>query len=331
MKICLIGCGSIAQAAHGPALRRLQAEGTVSLSACCDMDGKRAETFSKTFGFARFYTDYEQMLRTEQPDAAFSLLPVRLNAACAVRVLQLGYPVILEKPPGVDETEAMAIAEAAERGGLYHAVLFNRRSMPLTRKCLELLAGEEIEAVSLEMCREGRGGQEDFTTTAIHGIDCVRFLVGEDYDCLDFAYQEDPGRCVNYYAYGKFTGGARVDMRFLPCAGAVTERIAVYTRGKQFYLNLPVWSGTTYVPGFDCPGSLVVAAGEREMLRVTGEELSGSRDGYVLNGFYDEDRLVLEAIAAGQAAQFPVRQSLQPVDIAAAMRWRRPQYRKENP
>ena len=87
MKICLIGCGSIAQAAHGPALRRLQAEGTVSLSACCDMDGKRAETFSKTFGFARFYTDYEQMLWTEQPDAAFSLLPVRLNAACAVRVL----------------------------------------------------------------------------------------------------------------------------------------------------------------------------------------------------------------------------------------------------
>lgn len=329
MNVCLIGCGSIAWSAHGPALRRLQAEGAVTLSACCDRDGGRAEEFRRAFAFSRSYTDFEEMLRAEQPNAVFSLLPVRWNAACAVRVLQLGCPVILEKPPGVDEREALAIADTAERMGLYHAVLFNRRSMPLVRKCVELLQGESVEAISLEMCREGRGGEEDFTTTAIHGIDCLRFLAGEDYASLEFAYQADEGRCVNYYASGSFTGGARVDMRFLPCAGAVTERIAIYTKGGQFYLDLPVWSGTTYVPGLDSPGRLVAAAGEREVLRLSGEELSASREGYVLNGFYEEDRLALAAVAAGQETQFPVRGSLQSVDVAEALRMRRKRYRKE--
>lgn len=329
MKVCLIGCGSIAQAAHGPALRRLQSEGKITLAACCDMDAPRAEEFRAAFGFARSYTDYERMLREERPDASFALLPVRRNAACAVRVLELGCPVILEKPPGVDETEASAIADAASRAGLYHAVLFNRRSMPLVLRLKELLAGEIIEAVSLEMCREGRAN-EDFTTTAIHGIDCVRFLAGSDYKKLALDYQEDAARGnVNYFAYGAFENGARVDMRFLPCAGAVTERIAVYTRGKQFYLDLPVWSGTTYVPGFDCPGLLVGAAGEREFLRVDGAALSGTEEGYVLNGFYDEDRLALAAVSAGEPTRFPVRESLQPVAIAATMRDRKTSYQKE--
>lgn len=329
LRVCLIGCGSIAQAAHGPALRRLQEEGAVALAACCDVDAARAEDFKTEFRFARAYSDFEQMLRAERPDAAFALLPVRYNAACAVRVLELGCPVLLEKPPGVNAGEAAAIAGAAASAGLYHAVLFNRRSMPLALRLRELLADEEIEAVSLEMCREGRAN-EDFTTTAIHGIDCLRFLAGEDFASLSFAYQDDPKRgCVNYFAYGAFESGARVDMRFLPCAGAVTERVAVYTKGKQFYLHLPVWSGTTYVPGLDCPGLLTGAAGEREFLRVDGAALCGCADGYVLNGFYDEDRLALAALSEGRPTSAPVAGCLQSVEIAATMRNREPDYQKE--
>ena len=190
IRVCLIGCGSIARAAHGPALRRLQAEGAAELLACCSRNPKHAEEFGRTFGFHRFYGDYAEMLRAEKPDAVFCLLPVAQNAACAADVLRRGCAVIMEKPPGVDKREADAITAAAKESGRYHAVLFNRRSMPLVRKAKELLAGETLEAVSLEMCREGRTG-EDFTTTAIHGIDCLRFLTGRDYESLTFAYQED--------------------------------------------------------------------------------------------------------------------------------------------
>lgn len=325
IRICLIGCGSIAFAAHGPALSRLQAEDAVELAACCDTDIAKAESFRQKFGFIRTCRDYEQMLDTEKPNAVFTLLPVRYNAAYSIRTLEMGYPVIMEKPPGVNAVETHAIMAAAQERNLYHAVLFNRRSMPLVNLLKEKLTGEQIEAVSLEMCRKGRS-DEDFTTTAVHGIDCLRSLFGE-YHELSFDYQEDTVRGnVNYYACGNFENGVHVDMRFLPCAGAVTERIVVYAAGKQFYLNLPVWSGTTYVRGFDFPGSLVCAEKERESLRITGSELSNSEDGFVLNGFYEEDKRVLAAIETGDPAEFPVSVFLQSVDISHKMRDRKPNY-----
>lgn len=329
MKVCLIGCGSIAQAAHGPALQRLQKEGLITLSACCDLDGTRAQAFCNQFDFGRYYTDHIQMLEKERPDVVFSLLPVRFNAACAVSILEHGCAMIMEKPPGINKQEADSIIQAVNARNVYHAVLFNRRSMPLVLEAKRLLEGETIEAVSLEMCREGRRN-EDFTTTAIHGIDCIRFLMGRDFEALDFHYQEDAAtQNTNFYVSGWFEDNIHVDMRFLPCAGAVTERICIYTRGKQFYLNLPVWSGTTYVPGFDQPGSLTVAQKETVLLQLSGPELSGCQEGYVLNGFYDEDKIVLQEAAAGSHTRFPVADSLQGVDVAAAMRDRKRSYRKE--
>lgn len=329
MKVCLVGCGSIAQAAHGPALHRLQEEGLITLSACCDVDKERAKAFCNQFGFRRYYDDHLQMLESEQPDAVFSLLPVRFNAACAVSILEHGCAMIMEKPPGINKTQADSIIRAVQTQDAYHAVLFNRRSMPLVLEAKRLLEGETIEAISLEMCREGRRN-EDFTTTAIHGIDCIRFLMGRDFEVLDFHYQEDlQDQNTNFYVSGWFSDNIHVDMRFLPCAGAVTERICIYTKGKQFYLNLPVWSGTTYVPGFDHPGQLTAAQGEKVLLHVTGAELSSCTDGYVLNGFYDEDKLVIQQILDHAETCFPVAGSLQSVDVAAAMRERKRAYRKE--
>ena len=331
MKVCLVGCGSIAQSAHGPALQRLQKEGLITLSACCDVDKERARSFCNQFGFGRYYDDHLQMLELEQPDAVFSLLPVRYNAACAVSILEHGCAMIMEKPPGINNTEADSIIRAAQAKNAYHAVLFNRRSMPLVLEAKRLLEGETIEAISLEMCREGRRN-EDFTTTAIHGIDCIRFLMDRDFEVLDFHYQEDQqAQNTNFYISGWFSDNIHVDMRFLPCAGAVTERICIYTKGKQFYLNLPVWSGTTYVPGFDQPGTLTVAQNESILLQVTGPELSGCQDGYVLNGFYDEDRIVLQEAISGRETQFSVADSLQSVDVATAMRNRKKTYRKDLP
>ncbi len=325
IRICLIGCGSIAFAAHGPALSRLQSEGIAELIACCDMDTAKAESFRQKFGFTRAYSDYEMMLDTEKPNAVFTLLPVWYNAACAIRTLELGYPVIMEKPPGVSAREARAIAAAAQDHNLYHAVLFNRRSMPLVQLLKEKLAEERVVAVSLEMCREGRS-EKDFTTTAIHGIDCLRHLFG-DFRKLSLDYEVDTVRGnVDYFAHGSLESGAHVDMRFLPCAGAVTERISVYTTGKQFYLNLPVWSGTTYLRGFDFPGSLVCAEKECETMRIMGSELSNSEDGFVLNGFYEEDKRIIKAIEGGELTVFPVSAFLQSVEISYALRNRQPHY-----
>lgn len=326
MKICVIGCGSIAYAAHGPALRRLQQEGMCTLSGCCDL--KNAAAFCESFGFAHAYDDYEAMLNTEQPDAVFLFMPVRLSAACARRVMEMGYPVIMEKPPGVSAAEAQMLADIAEKTGVFNAVLFNRRSMPLVLKAKALLADAAMDSISLEMCRYARTG-EDFTTTAVHGLDCLRFLAGSGYSRIHMEYQVSAQRDnTNYYASGTFENGIHFDMRFLPDAGAVTERLAISARGAQYYLDLPVWSGTEYTEGFDCPGRLVGAKNQEVILDLDGQSCCGTREGFVLNGFYDEDRLVLEALAAGQPTPFPIETGKEAVAISEALRARKPYFER---
>ena len=258
MKVCLIGCGDIANAAHGPALAKLKKEGLVNLAGCCNRRVEKAETFKEKFGFESAWSDYREMLDAIHPNVVMVMLPVQTITQVAIDVMKRGYNIVMEKPPGVDVYETDLLSETAEKCGVFNAVMFNRRSMPLLGRLKEELINRQVDSVSLEMCRYNRKGGEDFTTTIIHSIDCVSYLVGQKYSELNFVYDEHP-ECgyTNYYVYGKLAGGTHVDMRFVPATGAVTERLAVYTPDAQFYLNLPVWSGTEYTEGFDCPGYLV--------------------------------------------------------------------------
>lgn len=330
IRICVIGCGDIAFAAHGPALSRLAGDGICKLAGCCARHIEKAELFRQRFGFEKAYSDYTRMLSEQKPDAVFVLMPVRLAADCAIDVMERGYPVIMEKPPGVSAEENDRIVEAAKRTGVFNAVTFNRRSMPLLLEAKKLLDGRQIDAVSLEMCRYKRTG-EDFTTTAIHGIDCLSFLVGSGYKTVHCDYQSSPQRGnTNYYASGYFANGVHFDMRFVPDAGAVTERIAVYAQGYQLYCDLPVWSGTEYTEGFDCPGRLVAAGAQEKLADINGEEYSGCRDGFVLNGFYDEDKNILIALKEGNASPFPICTGHQSVEISELLRKGVKEYRWED-
>ena len=70
------------------------------LVACCDIDEAKAIAFSNHFGFARHYTDYIQMLCAERPDAVTLNVPYTATCELACGIMTLGYPLILEKPPG---------------------------------------------------------------------------------------------------------------------------------------------------------------------------------------------------------------------------------------
>lgn len=323
MRVCLIGCGDIANAAHGPALARLKREGRVELAGCCNRSIAKAVGFKERFGFESAWADHREMLDALHPDAVMILLPVRTIAGVTAEVMRMGYPVIMEKPPGIDTDETDMLVDTAKELGAFNAVLFNRRSMPLLIRLREELGGRHIDSITLEMCRYGRAGGEDFTTTAIHGIDCVSYLAGQKYNRLDFSYDEHPKReYTNYHAHGRLENGTYVDMHFMPVAGGVTERLTVYTQDAQYYLHLPVWSGTEYTEGFDHPGRLVGAAGQKTVLDIDGREYSGCNDGFVLNGFYDEDRLLLEAIEEGRPSPHEIATGRQSVEIMLAMRKR---------
>jgi predicted dehydrogenase len=323
----MIGCGEHATSSHGPAQARYAAAhpGTV-LAACCDVEAARAEAHRRQFGFARAYTDVLAMLDAERPDAAALVVPEALTASLGVRVLERGVALLIEKPPGRTLEELDSLLAAAEKGGAPHQVAFNRRFVPLVREARRQLSAvgppSAIQHVHYEMTRIGRR-DPDFSTTAIHGLDAVRFLAGTDYAEARFRYHDLPAQgpgVANIFVDAVLTSGATAHLAFCPVAGVVVERATVHAGGHTFLLRIPMWGG------LDSPGRLQHLEAGSRVADVAGDEI-GDAEGFALAGFYGEYEAFLGDVAAGRTPSPGLRESRQSVQIAECLRRRDQEFR----
>ena len=328
-RICAIGGGWMATQGHGPAYRRYVRENPeVELAACCDINEETAREYQKKFGFSRYDTDIFAMLDREKPDAVCLTVPVHLTAPLAVRIMEAGYPLMMEKPPGLDSRETQSILSAAEKGDIPNQVAFNRRFTPLIRKLREELAAnyheEDIQCIQYFMYRTGRT-DEDFSTTAIHGIDAARYLAGSDYESVRFQYQELPrlGKGVaNIYMECVFASGAAAQLSFCPVAGVTAERAVVHLHDHTYFLNVPVWGC------MDSPGRLLHVGKNKAVSDFSGLDLCSSQEMYETNGFYGEDASFFDTIRAGKKPVDDVKSALQSVEVAECIRYRRAEYKR---
>ncbi len=327
MKLCHIGCGEHARLAHGPSQRRCASERRdLALAGCCDLDPARAESFRKEFGHARAFTDPGQMLDAERPDAVVAAVPVERNVAVGTLVLERGIPLLLEKPPGLTPAEVDALVAASERGGsrVPHQVAFNRRYAPLVRELRRRIEGlPPLQHLHYEMVRVERR-EPDFSTTAIHGLDAVRYLAGCDYAEARFRYREMPELgpgVANVFVDAVMASGATATLAFTPVSGVLVERAAVHARGHSLYVHVPMWGGA------DSPGRLTHFAEGRLAEEVTGEQCGDGTAQFELGGFYRETAAFIDAVSQRREPSPNLRESRQSVAIALSMRERRSEYR----
>jgi len=329
VKLCQVGCGEHARAAHGPAQVRLARERpALVLAACCDTDRARAEIFRATFGFARAYADLMEMLEAERPDAVVLVVPVEATVSVATIVLSRGVPTLLEKPPGANTVEVDGLIAAANTGGLggrpvTHQVAFNRRYVPLVQELrTRLEAVGPLQHLHYEMIRFDRR-DPDFSTTAIHGIDAVRYLAASDYAEIRFRYFElpelGPG-VANIFLDAVMDSGATAHLAFCPIAGVVVERAAVQARGHTFSLQIPMWGGV------DSPGRLQHFDGGRLAEDVRGDAGGDGTGLFELGGFYRETAAFLDALESGLRPFPTLRDSRQSVEVAECIRGRSAAY-----
>jgi myo-inositol 2-dehydrogenase / D-chiro-inositol 1-dehydrogenase len=325
-RLATIGCGEHATGSHGPALALYAARhpGT-ELLACCDLDPGKAERYRARFGFARAYTDLRRMLDTERPDAVSLVAPIERTCELACAILEWGFPLLMEKPPGRTAAEVDRMIAAA--GGVAHQVAFNRRFAPLLRELKREIdahvAPAEVQHVRYEMTRVGRR-EPDFSTTAIHGIDAVRFLAGTDYAEVRFRYQALPAAgpgVANVFLDAMMASGASAQLAFCPMAGAVVERAVVHGRDHTFYAYVPMWDA------FDAPGRLQhVEKGEIKR-DAKGDELADSPEPFVHGGFYGEYVAFLDALRSDRPPSPGLREARQSVAVAECIRERKGEYR----
>jgi predicted dehydrogenase len=222
--------------------------------------------------------------------------------------------------------EVDRLVAAAERHGrvIPHQVAFNRRFAPLVRELRRRIeeAGP-LQHLHYEMTRVERR-DSDFSTTAIHGLDAVRYLAGADYAEARFRYRELPALgpgVADIFVDAVMTSGATAHLAFCPVAGVLVERAAAHAHGHTFFLQVPMWSGV------DSPGRLWHFAGGRLAADVGGDEVGDGTALFELGGFYRETVAFLDAVTAGRPPSPGLRESRQSVAMAEHVRERRPSYR----
>ena len=282
----MIGCGSHSNHVHGPSYRKYAAQNSfVKLSACCDINAEAAAKYAADFGFTNFYTNYMEMLKIEKPDMVCIILPINLTEKITVDVLKSGFHAIIEKPPALTPEGVLNIKDTQEKASKQLKVCFNRRYTPLIRYVVDKIkqSGENIQAIHYEMHRYRRGNEE-FSPTAIHGVDLVKHIAGSDYKKLRFDYipmtnNKQTGNHI--YLSGTSENGSVLRLAFLPLAAADRECVSVHTNSTSFFVELPFTK-------FDKEGSIRVIEHGKEV-DVSGLNIA-ALDGFEYferNGFYN--------------------------------------------
>ena len=139
IRVALIGCGAVARLYYLPALRELEATGSLEVAALLDPVAGHAALLRQAFPRAQMAHQLSDLPRREF-DLAIVASPHALHAAQTIQLLAAGVSVLCEKPmaTSADDARAMIQAASAARGLL--AIGLVRRFFPASRMIRHMLA-----------------------------------------------------------------------------------------------------------------------------------------------------------------------------------------------
>jgi len=169
MKAGIIGAGGIADY-H---IRGYLAAGA-SVEAIADMDTVRAREKAGKYGIGETYSGYTEMLDKSDVDLVSVCLPNKLHCDVVIEALKAGRNVFCEKPPALNATETVRMAEAAGKAGKTLMFDFNNRARPEAQALMQYIRKGDIgrinsaQALWIRRCGiPGFGGW--FTQKALSG------------------------------------------------------------------------------------------------------------------------------------------------------------------
>jgi predicted dehydrogenase len=115
LRVGVLGAGQISQAAHFEACRKAK---NAELFAICDVAEDLLERMSAVHAPRKAYADYDAMLADPDVDAVIIAVADQFHVPMALRALEAGKHVLVEKPMGVTVEECEELCGAARATGL---------------------------------------------------------------------------------------------------------------------------------------------------------------------------------------------------------------------
>lgn len=112
VRIAVVGTGAIAQLTHIPVLSKLRG---ASLVALCDNDAAKARALADRFGVPDVFTDFEELLDSDELDAVIITTPNHLHEPHVLSALRAKLHVLCERPLSLTARGAERCIAAANK------------------------------------------------------------------------------------------------------------------------------------------------------------------------------------------------------------------------
>lgn len=306
--LAILGCGTIART-HARHLRALGPAVRVSFAS---RDGGRAEAYCREWRGVRAFASYDAAMQAPDVDAVLVAVPPRFHRELAVRALEAGKHVIVEKPAFPAMADYLAVRAARDRAGRVVLVAENDHYKPLVATLRDLVAdgavGEVVFVRLTTIARrlktaddwrndEAMAGGDAFFEEGIHWLHIAGSLgprIVRAWGARPEVTREGPDRRAKSmlvsFAYDSGAAGAILYSREIPVLLRGVSLSAVY--GQQGVIT------------FESNGGLVVTRGRGgPRLR-----LPGFRD---IRGYEAMHRDFVASVREGRAPEMSLERAIE--------------------
>src|SRR5271155_551860 len=138
------GVLGVASIARRKVIPGMQAGELSEIAGIASRDLGRARGAAETFGIARAYGSYEELLGDTEIEAIYNPLPNDLHVPWSIKAMEAGKHVLCEKPVGLNVAEVRKLMEARDRTGMKCGEAFMVRTHPQWLRARELVRSGKI-------------------------------------------------------------------------------------------------------------------------------------------------------------------------------------------
>ena len=142
----IIGCGDVTEVKSGPAFQKVE---NSELVAVMRRDSEKAADYAKRHGVPKWYDDADKLINDPDVNAIYVATPPSTHAEYAIRAMNAGKPVYVEKPMALNALECQQMVDTSKETGMPLFVAYYRRALPMFVKLKGLIDMNAIGDVKM--------------------------------------------------------------------------------------------------------------------------------------------------------------------------------------
>jgi len=140
-KVGVIGLGGIAQLVHLPNIVKLS---NAEVTAVSEIDKRKLNAVADKFNITNRYSNYKELLENSDVDVVIIATPTSSHSEVAIKALNCGIHVLVEKPFVRSFEEGIPVVEAAKKANKLVIVGMNLRHKPDAMLLKSVISSDEI-------------------------------------------------------------------------------------------------------------------------------------------------------------------------------------------